>query len=242
MSVGISKNIKQINNVIVSSQPWNRNLPGNLHSATGQNFELVSSPTELTFENLSKLSPRYVFFPHWSHRIPSDVHLNFECIIFHMTDLPFGRGGSPLQNLIVRGIYDTQISALRCVDEIDAGPIYLKRPMSLHGAAKDIYLRASEIIESMIVEIIKTNPQSIAQVGEPTFFKRRRPEQGNLLDADSLEQAFDLIRMLDADGYPNAFINVGNLRLEFTRASRKPDSISAEVKITRQANNTEKDK
>ena len=31
-----------------------------------------------------------------------EIHENYKCIIFHMTDLPFGRGGSPLQNLISR--------------------------------------------------------------------------------------------------------------------------------------------
>lgn len=228
--------------VIASSKPWNKNLPGNLHAATGQRFKLISNSAELTVERLTELSPRYVFFPHWSHRIPADVFQNFECVIFHMTDLPFGRGGSPLQNLIARGIYETQISALKCVEEVDAGHIYLKRPLSLHGAAEEIYLRASEIVENMIVEILKTNPQPIAQVGEPTFFKRRRPEQGNLLDAESLEQAFDLIRMLDADGYPNAFVNVGSLRLEFTRASRKAGSLIADVRITLQDQNTEENK
>ncbi len=49
---------------------------------------------------------------------------NFNCVVFHMTDLPFGRGGSPLQNLISRGIYKTKISAIKVVKEIDAGPIY----------------------------------------------------------------------------------------------------------------------
>lgn len=228
--------------VIASSKPWNKNLPENLHAATGLRFQLISNFAEITVEHLTELSPRYVFFPHWSHRIPADVFRNFECVIFHMSDLPFGRGGSPLQNLITRGIYETQVSALKCVEEVDAGPIYLKRPLSLHGAAEEIYLRASEIIENMIVEIIKKNPQPVAQVGEPTFFKRRRPEQGNLLDAESLDQAFDLIRMLDVDGYPNAFINVGNLRLEFTRASRKADSVIGDVRITLLDNNTKENK
>lgn len=228
--------------VIASSKPWNKDLPAVLHAATGQRFQLISDPAELTLEHLTKLRPRYIFFPHWSHRISADVFQNFECVIFHMTDLPFGRGGSPLQNLIARGIYETKISALKCAEEVDAGPIYLKRHLSLHGAAQEIYLRASAIIENMIVDIINTNPQPIAQVGEPTFFKRRKPEQGNLLNAQSLEQAFDLIRMLDADGYPNAFINVGNLRLEFTRASHKADSISADVKITLQDPSTEENK
>ena len=195
--------------VIASSKSWNKDLPASLHAATGQRFHLISDPAEITVEYLTELSPCYVFFPHWSHIIPVSVFQSFECVIFHMTDLPFGRGGSPLQNLIARGIYETKISALKCIEEVDAGPIYLKRSLSLHGAAEEIYLRASKIIESMIVEIIKTTPQSIVQIGEPTFFKRRKPEQGNLLDAGSLDQAFDLIRMLDADGYPHAFINVG---------------------------------
>ncbi len=225
--------------VIASSRPWNKSLPDKLHTATGLEFKLVSSPAELTVERLTELIPRYVFFPHWSHRIPADVFQRFECVIFHMTDLPFGRGGSPLQNLIARGVYETKISALKCVEEVDAGPVYLKRPLSLHGAAEDIYLRASEIVEEMIVEIIRENPQPTAQVGEPTFFTRRRPEQGKLLGTETLEQAFDLIRMLDADGYPKAFINVGNLRLEFTRASRKADNLFADVRITKQDPNEE---
>lgn len=228
--------------VIASSKPWNRNLPANLHAATGQRFQLISNPAEITLERLAELGPRYVFFPHWSHRIPADVFRNFECVIFHMTDLPFGRGGSPLQNLIARGIYETQISALKCAEEVDAGSIYLKSSLTLHGAAEEIYLRGSKIIENMIVQIIKQNPLPKAQVGEPTFFKRRKPEQGNLHDAESLEQAFDLIRMLDADGYPNAFITVGNLRLEFTRASRKPDCLIADVRITLQDHNKEENK
>ena len=159
--------------VIASSKPWNKDLPITLHAATGRQFQLISDPAELTPEHLIKLKPRYVFFPHWSHRIPAEVFGNFECVIFHMTDLPFGRGGSPLQNLIVRGIQETQISALKCAEEVDAGPIYLKRPLSLHGSAEEIYVRASEIIEKMIVEIINTNPQPMVQIGEPTFFKRK---------------------------------------------------------------------
>jgi methionyl-tRNA formyltransferase len=217
--------------VIASPKTWNKRLPENLHILTGMKFERISNPSDLTFLRLSELRPRYVFFPHWSHRIPADVFKNFECVIFHMTDLPFGRGGSPLQNLVARGIYETRISALRCVEELDAGPIYLKRPLSLHGAAEEIYLRASDVVEQMIVEIIKAHPQPLEQEGEPTYFKRRTPAQGDLSEATSLDQAFDLIRMLDADGYPNAYINVGNFRLEFSRANRKAGCLVADVRI-----------
>lgn len=226
-------------NIIASTRPWNQDLPAQLQGITGERFQMISSPAELTVERLEQWRPRYIFFPHWSHKIPADVFENFECVIFHMTDLPYGRGGSPLQNLIERGIYETQISALKCIAEVDAGPIYGKRPLSLNGAAEEIYLRAAEVIETMIAEIIVENPKPVAQAGEPIYFKRRKPEQGNLHDAKTLQQAFDHIRMLDAEGYPHAYLNVGNYRLEFTRASRKSDSIIADVRITLQSENTE---
>jgi methionyl-tRNA formyltransferase len=227
---------------IASPKPWNKNLTARLNQKTGQNFHLISNQSDLFVNNLIELNLKRIFFPHWSHIIPSEIFEKFDCVIFHMTDLPFGRGGSPLQNLIERGIYETQISALKCAAEVDAGPIYLKRPFSLHGSAEEIYLRASDVIEEMIVEIIKINPLPIKQTGDPTYFKRRKPEQGNLLDTGTLEQAFDMIRMLDAEGYPHAFINVGNFCLKFTRASRKADSLVADVEITLQSKNTESNK
>ncbi|MDD2620321.1 MAG: hypothetical protein PHC92_06605 [Syntrophomonadaceae bacterium] len=86
-----------------------------------------------------------------------------------MTDLPFGKGGSPLQNLIARGIHETQISAFRCEKELDAGPIYCKRPLSLYGTAEEIYARTAVIVEDMIKWIIKNCPDPIPQQGEGSF-------------------------------------------------------------------------
>lgn len=217
--------------VLVSARPWNKGMIQNLEARTSCSFTLISDPRDLTVERLSSIAPQFVFFPHWSHRIDEAVYKKFECVMFHMTDLPFGRGGSPLQNLIVRGIQETKISAFRCVEEMDAGPIYLKKPLSLHGSAGEIYLRAAHIIEEMIVEILSTRPMPQPQVGEPTIFKRRRPEDSNLSAARSLEEAFDMIRMLDAEGYPHAFLDVGRFRLEFTGASQQTDEIAADVRI-----------
>lgn len=218
--------------ILASSRPWNQGMVRSLAERTGHRFELISDSQELTAERLASVNPRYVFFPHWSRRIDSSIYSHFECVIFHMTDLPFGRGGSPLQNLIARGVYETKISALRCVEEMDAGPIYMKQPLSLQGSAEEIYLRASQVIEDMIVEILDKQPIPVPQEGDPTAFKRRTPDQGNLATARSLQDVFDLIRMLDAEGYPHAFVEVGSYRLEFTRASRKTDHVVADVRIT----------
>jgi methionyl-tRNA formyltransferase len=150
-----------------------------------------------------------------------------------MTDVPFGRGGSPLQNLIERGIYQTKISALKAVKELDAGDVYLKKDLSLHGSAGEIYIIATDIIKSMIVTIIENKPDPTPQYGEVVEFQRRKPEQSDISNLDSLSKVYDYIRMLDVEGYPNAFIETDHLRLEFTGADFKKDTVLAEVKITK---------
>ena len=218
--------------IIASSKLWNNDLLENVRASSGYEVHYVSNPHELTLSRLSNLLPRYVFFPHWSHIIKPNIFKAFECVIFHMTDLPFGRGGSPLQNLIARGISKTKISALKCNEEVDAGPVYFKRPLSLHGSAEEIYQRATQEIESMIVKILKTNPAPVPQKGKVTMFKRRKPRQSNLEGIKTLDEAYDLIRMLDADGYPHAFLDLGPFKLHFRRAARKTDQVLAEVSIT----------
>lgn len=220
---------------VVIATPHTRHdaLEKNIRELMGIEVLRVRSPAEMDSSILADFNPRFIFFPHWSWKIPANIFEEFECLIFHMTDLPFGRGGSPLQNLIVRGMRETQLTALRCVADFDAGPIYMKRPLSLFGSAEEILLRASKLTEEMIKSIVREQPTPQPQVGEPTSFGRRTPRDGDLAELDELEKVFDYIRMLDADGYPSAFLETENFRLEFSRASLKPDSIIADVQISR---------
>jgi len=217
--------------IIASNKDWNKDICGNLSNKTGFEFINIKEKSELNYESIKKLNPDYLFFPHWSHIIPSEIYDNFECVIFHMTDLPFGRGGSPLQNLISREIYETKISAIKCIKEIDAGPIYLKKDFSLDGSAEEIYYRASKVVEEMIVEIATGKIVPSPQAGKVTYFQRRKPEESNIENLDSIEKLYDYIRMLDADGYPKAFLETGNLKLEFSKAYLKSDKIIANVEI-----------
>jgi len=219
--------------VIATSRIWYEELATRLQTLTGREFHLINRREDLTVERLAEIKPRYVFFPHWSHMVPSAVYEGFECVMFHMTDLPFGRGGSPLQNLIVRGISETRISAFRCVRELDAGPVYMKQPLSLYGAAEEIYLRAAKTIEKMIVSMVEHEPDPAEQQGEIVCFSRRKPQDGCIADLTEVEQVFDHIRMLDAEGYPNAFLETEHLRLEFQRPSLKNGKIVSDVIITK---------
>jgi methionyl-tRNA formyltransferase len=42
----------------------------------------------------------------------------------------------------------------------------------------------------------------------------------------------DFIRMLDADGYPHAFLEYGKFRLEFSRSALYEGRVVADVRIT----------
>ena len=197
------------------------------------NADIVRTSIEMN-SIIAEKSVDYIFFIHWSDLIPKEIYENYKCIVFHMTDLPYGRGGSPLQNLIVRGHTETKISAIKVEQGLDTGSIYLKRDLSLYGSAEEIFIRGDKIIMEMIHEIITNDIAPTPQSGEPSLFKRRKPEDSDISNLDSIEQIYDYIRMLDAEGYPKAFITKGSIKIEFFRATLKADgSIISDVKISK---------
>jgi methionyl-tRNA formyltransferase len=194
------------------------------------NWTYVSNDLELE-EALTSINPKYIFFLHWTWIVPEKIWSAHECICFHMTDVPYGRGGSPLQNLILAGHTQTVLTALRMSEQMDAGPVYTKTPLNLDGAAEEIYLRAGKLSVEIIRQIIAHNPKPTPQKGEVVIFKRRKPEQSKLPNIGNLQNAYDFIRMLDADGYPTAYIEHGDYIVNFRKAKLEGDRIVAEVDI-----------
>jgi methionyl-tRNA formyltransferase len=217
--------------VVATIKPWNIAAYHRRHRSLAGHWELLEKQDALNFDLLRNLDPDYVFFPHWSWKVPDEIIQEFNCVCFHETDLPYGRGGSPIQNLIARGKTVTKISALRMVQELDAGPIYLKRTLSLAGSAQEIFERVAEIVWDMIGEIISTRPVPVPQSGVATVFERRTPSQSQLPPAGSLSELYDHIRMLDAETYPHAFMDFGCWRIEFSRAEFIAGEVTARVLI-----------
>jgi methionyl-tRNA formyltransferase len=189
----------------------------------------MTTKDELNERALSEISPRYVFFPHWSWFVPPAILNRWECVCFHMTDVPFGRGGSPLQNLIGRGIRETKLTALQMSETIDGGPVYLKRALNLDGSAQQIFERAADLVYDSVAQIVAEEPKATPQDGEVVMFSRRTPAQSVLPSTATVESVFDHIRMLDADTYPRAFLDHGDLRLEFSDAKRDNNEVVARV-------------
>jgi len=218
--------------LLAGTKPWNRQVYDDVIGRFPGKWRYVSERKQLTTAFLRNLSPRYIFFLHWSWIVPGDIVDNHECVCFHMTDVPYGRGGSPLQNLILRGHKETKLTALRMVRELDAGAVYSKESLSLEGRAEDIYTRAMELAARMIRKIIEEQPTPQPQTGEVVTFKRRTPDESEIPTLAGPEALYDFIRMLDADGYLHAFLRHAGLRYEFRNARIVNERLVADAVIT----------
>ncbi|MFA5173404.1 MAG: formyltransferase family protein [Candidatus Paceibacterota bacterium] len=221
------------NYLVATAKSWNNEEFNNLKNKDKKNnWFLITDKKDLTPLKIKKINPKIIFFPHWSWIISEDIWSNFECIVFHMTDLPYGRGGSPLQNLIMRGHTRTKISALRVNAGLDTGDIYCQKNLSLKGNAEEIFRRAAKnIFRKIIPFIINNHPKPKSQQGKIVLFKRRKPKQSKILPSFNLNKTYDIIRMLDAEGYPQAFLETKKLKFDLSKAKFKNNKIIAQVDI-----------
>lgn len=176
---------------------------------------LISSPKQLTFKRIEKIKPTLIFFPDWSWIVPSKIVKNYKCVCFHESNLPSFRGGSPIQNQIIRGIKKTKSTAFLMNDGLDTGNILLQQNLSLVGSLDDIFERMILNDYNMILKIIDGKYKLKKQKGKSTTYKRRKPEESELKTLNhSITYLHDFIRML-SDPYPNAFIKIGKHKIIF---------------------------
>lgn len=196
-----------------------------------KNFVLLNDPKKLTTKYLQRINPEIIFFPDWSWIIPKEIFTSYKCICFHESNLPKFRGGSPLQNQIIRGIEKTKSTAFIMTEGLDEGNILLQKNLSLKGSLDEIFERMIENDYYMIVRIINGRYKTQKQVGKPTVFKRRKPADSELkhLNYDK-KYLYNFIRML-SDPYPNAFLRVGNKKIIFKSAKYDDKKLECVVEI-----------
>lgn len=218
------------NYVVASSKSWFKE-----HSKSSEYKNLsiyeISTKKDLNLSKLEDINPRYIFFPHWNWKIVPEIYLRYECVVFHTAPLPYGRGGSPIQNLIINGFKNSPICALKITDEIDAGPIYDSLEISLSGSIDQIFQKISVGIEKLIISICQKNPVPAEQTGNPFLFKRLSIADNELSSSFSINNIFDRIRMVDGKDYSNAYINFGDYKIEFKDAEILNNNLYANIKL-----------
>ncbi len=191
---------------------------------------IIKKKNQLNLNYIKKINPYYIFFPHWSFKVKKQILNNYNCICFHTAPLPYGRGGSPIQNLISRNFKKTNLCALKMTDEIDGGPIYKKEKLSLNGNLDEIFNRISLLIIKIINDLLKKNITPKKQVGKILKFKRRNKRQSEITETN-INKIYDKIRMLSSKEYPNAFLKYKNYKIYFSQATLKKNMIICNAKI-----------
>ena len=139
----------------------------------------------------------------------NELNLNKHNLVVHESDLPKGKGWSPVTWQVLEGKNDIMLSLFEASSEIDAGQIYLQKKMSLKGfelldEIKHLQgLTTIELILDFIVNI--NNMVGKNQIGDSTFYDRRNEKDSELDINKSILQQFNLLRVCDNDRYPAWF-------------------------------------
>lgn len=215
--------------LISKNNTWSKNLYNKL---CNEQIDVIWL-TEYTLDQLEKYKPEYVIFFHWSDYIPEKVFSKLKCISTHTSNLPDGKGGSPLQNQILEGIVQSKVNLIETSKEIDGGAIYCSTPITLQGTINDIWHTIASVTNSLICDLINNKPKPIKQVNKGKTYKRRKTSELVFDSSKDISYLYKQIQMLDSDEYPKACIEINGFKLEFSRASLTSNSILTDVKISK---------
>ncbi len=156
-----------------------------------------------------------VFFLSCEQIIKSDVRKrNKYNIVVHSSDLPLGKGWSPLTWQILEGKDQVTNTLFEAVDKVDAGVIYAQNKMVFSGdeLLPELHEKQGNGINELVIGFVERLPNVIGQEqkGEETFFPRRRPTDSQLDPHKSIAEQFNLLRVVDNELYPAYIDWMGN--------------------------------
>jgi methionyl-tRNA formyltransferase len=129
--------------------------------------------------------------------------------VAHESDLPQGRGFSPLSWQVLAGASEIPMCLIEMVEDVDAGPIVGRAVMKFAGHELIDELRKvqGETTLALCRAYLDSSklPQGKAQAGNASVFPRRRPADSELDPRQSLEAQFALLRIVDNQKYPAFF-------------------------------------
>ena len=136
-------------------------------------------------------------------------------LVVHESDLPAGRGWSPLTWQVLQGAQNIVVTLFEATDAVDAGVIYGQTEIHLCGdeLVDDLRRKQAEATFSLCAEFVAGYPgvlqQARDQRGTPSYFPRRTPVDSRL-DLDlTLRDQFNLLRVCDNIRYPAWFDHSG---------------------------------
>ena len=132
-------------------------------------------------------------------------------LVAHESDLPQGKGWSPLTWQILEGRSEIPVTLFEAEDGVDSGPIYAQRWMHFDGHELIDELRAAqaaathELCRWFVDEYPENARCPRPQSGEESFYPRRTPADSRLEPDKTLAEQIDQLRVVDNQRYPAFF-------------------------------------
>ena len=156
----------------------------------------------LVFDKAHCLGGDLLFLVSCSEIIGRDVRDRYaKTLVIHESNLPNGRGWSPLAWQILDGRDEFVISLIEAADRVDSGAIWNQETLTLEGheLSDEINEKRDAVRERLMdwgVENFYTaRPRE--QVGEASYYARRTPADSRLDPHRSIAAQFDLLRICD---------------------------------------------
>lgn len=132
-------------------------------------------------------------------------------LVVHASDLPSGKGWSPLTWQILEGKNGISVSLFEAADSIDSGSIYAQRQIDFEGYELIDGLREKladatyELCSWLVSEYPMSTSQPRTQKGIESFYPRRGPADSRLDVNKTVAEQFNLLRVVDNQAYPLFF-------------------------------------
>jgi len=163
------------------------------------------------------------FLVGYSQIIPRDFIKQNRFYVIHESDLPAGRGWSPVSWQVLDRKNEIVVSLIHVDEKVDSGNIVLQEKMVLQGHELLDEIRLVQITVTMrlISQFLKKlnsgNLKERPQVGVPSYYPKRTRASSEIDPSKSIADSFDLLRIVDNERYPAFFTFRGHryiLRIE----------------------------
>lgn len=171
--------------------------------AAGDEAELIKDYRSITTGSVA-------FFWGCLRVCPVEVlRLNQRNLVVHASDLPKDRGFSPWTWAILEGASQITVSLIDADANVDSGDIYDRCNIDFEGHELIDEIRSKVGAAHLLLgsRFLSSDlpPAGQKQVGEPTWRRRRRPDDSRLDPQLPLASQFNLLRVVDNEKYPAFF-------------------------------------
>lgn len=151
-----------------------------------------------------------VFLLGYTKIVPNEfLQRNKLILVVHESDLPKGKGFSPIQWQLLEGLSEIKVNLIEATANVDSGDIFLQSTITFDGTElyEEIREKQAKATINIISEFLKIFPNitRTKQVGNESFYSKRTLAHGELDISKTLQENFNLLRIGNNDAWPSFF-------------------------------------